>query len=100
MGVAHLGCCGAVADVGGHPRRVDDIVEGEVGYEGVDLEEEGEGLADAPRGPQQRHLHVSLQGGGTTGHRKNLTNEMKALSRILPNRREMGIYREYELFIV
>ena len=58
--VAHLGRGGAVADVGGHPRRVHDVVEGEVRNEGVDLEEEGEGLADAPRGPQQRNLRVPL----------------------------------------
>lgn len=49
-----------MAEVGGNARSVSDIVEAEPAHQWAVLQEEGEGLPNASRGPQHRHLGIVL----------------------------------------
>lgn len=49
-----------VAEVGGHARRVSDVVEAELAHQGAVLQQQRQRLPDAPRGPQHGHLGMVL----------------------------------------
>lgn len=53
-----------MADIGGDAWSSGDIVEGELGDEGVELHEEGEGLADAASGAEDGDLTLRARAGG------------------------------------
>lgn len=53
-----------VADVGGNSGGAGNIVEGEAGDKGIQLHEEGEGLADPSGGPQNGDLPLRRWLGG------------------------------------
>lgn len=49
-----------VAQISCHARRVSDVVEAELAHQGAVLQQQGQGLPDAPRGPQHCHLGIVL----------------------------------------
>ena len=50
-----------MAQVGRHPGGVRDVVQGELSDGRVDLEKEGQGLADATRRSQHGYLGIALE---------------------------------------
>ncbi len=49
-----------MAEIGSHPRRPHDIVEGELGDQWALLQEQGQGLADTTSRSQYSHLGGAL----------------------------------------
>lgn len=49
-----------VAEVGGHARSVSDVVEAQLAHQRAVLQQQGQGLPNAPWGPQHCHLGIVL----------------------------------------